>query len=153
MQIQQFSNFVTEALRIHGTGFTLNGSPISADDMASPTGLLPLIVIELNNTIEDLKGSRASHANFIRKADPSSHLLGCEVHALPPMPAAMMRPFAVNAIKRLSREPLLALQMPIDASLDNTLAVSELSGHIVKYPDLLQISTYAYTPPDLQQSP
>lgn len=137
MDASSLSAFVSKRIELLPTRFTLIGSPISAKDIASPTGLLPLVALYINELHNTVHGNKTASAPILEPADPKTHLLCSEVSSLPDAPEGWIHLLANSAILMMAREPAPALDLPRDLSESSLPATSELMPHISKFNELV----------------
>lgn len=140
----QASLFVTERVKQMPTHFTLNGEPISPDDLGANNGLLPLVIIKMNESMGVLFDSQPSHLTYIEKTDDPEFFLGCKVKSFPNVPDAEIYLHLNQALMTLGRAPSPLLHLPIDLGQSGLLKTSDLAAHIAQHQELLSISERAF---------
>lgn len=131
--VQQLSSFVQRLLDEKPTAFTLDGEQISSVDLASPTGLLPLVVVTANENIKHLMDAHQDDENYIAVSPHDTHMLGCEVQDLPNIPHGQLLLHVNTALNVLARAPVSSLHLPRDISDQDLPATSELRAHIQRH--------------------
>lgn len=144
MNTAQASLFVTELANQLPTVFTLNGEAINPNDLGADNGLLPLVVIKMNESLGALYASQTSHLNYIQKTNNQEFFLGCKVKGFPDIPDSEIHLHLTQGLMALGRAPSPKLHLPLDMSQAGLLATSELSTHIAQYKELLTPSLHAF---------
>jgi hypothetical protein len=136
MEISHLSDFVETRVNQLNTRFTLNGQPVTSADMASEIGLLPLVVMQLTQSIKSISDEPVPMTQLLEPADPQSHFLSSRVIALPDMPDGLLHLHINNAILCLAREPAKQIELPRNLAESSLPEISELSAHIAQFPQL-----------------
>lgn len=144
MNTHQASLFVTERVKQMPTRFLLSGNTLAAEDLGSDNGLLPLVIIKMNESMGVLFDSQPSHLTYIQKIDDPEYFLGCKVKDFPSVPDAEIYQHLNQALMALGRAPAPRLHLPLDLGSSGLLESSDLSPHIEQYPTLLAFSQRAF---------